>query len=279
MTAWKSACLVNGKTSAVLDVSDRGLHYGDGVFETMAVANGVVLLWEQHLRRLQRGCGRLGIPVPEPDQLHRESMQLTAGVERGVLKLMVTRGAGARGYRYREAVPPTRVLQLHPWPEHPPRARRDGAVVGLCRTRLSRQPLLAGIKHLNRLEQVLARSEWTDEWHEAVMLDERGNAIEATASNLFIVRGGAVLTPVLDECGVAGVLREMIITSGPALQLDVRESRLAPADLEAADELFLTNSIIGLWPVGVYNGKRRGVGPVSRRLQEHLCEQNWAIMD
>ena len=263
----------------MLDVSDRGIHYGDGVFETMAVANGVVLLWDQHLGRLQRGCSRLGIPVPDTDQLHRESGRLSAGVERGVLKLMVTRGAGARGYRYREGVPPTRVLQIHPWPEQPPQPRRDGAVVGLCRTRLSRQPLLAGIKHLNRLEQVLARSEWGDEWHEAVMLDDRGNVIEATMSNLFMVRGDTVLTPVLDECGVAGVLREMILASGPALQLDIRESRLAPADLEAADELFLTNSIIGLWPVGIYNGEPRGVGRISRRLQEHLYEQNWAVMD
>ncbi len=263
----------------MLDVHDRGLHYGDGVFETMAVAGGAALLWEQHLRRLRRGCQRLAIDAPEPDLLRREAAELVAEAKRGVLKLIVTRGAGGRGYRYSDCGGATRILELHPWPDHGRATWRDGAVLGQCRTRLSRQPLLAGIKHLNRLEQVLARSEWDDEWHDAVMLDDRDAVVECTMSNLFLVRGEAVLTPPLRACGVTGVMREMILARGHALQLDVREAPLRLTELDTADELFLTNSIIGLWPVVEFNGRRRSIGRVSLRLQEYIREHNWAIMD
>jgi 4-amino-4-deoxychorismate lyase len=269
MSARSNACLVNGKPATALDIHDRGIHYGDGVFETIAVCGGAALLWQQHLQRLQLGCQRLGIRAPEKDLLRQEAEHLIRDAGLGVLKIILTRGAGGRGYRYPDSCSATRILGLYPWPDHIHQLWRDGAILGQCRTRLSRQPALAGIKHLNRLEQVLARSEWRDQWHDAVMLDDQGAVIEGTMSNLFAVRDGVVFTPALRECGIAGVMRAQILAHGPALQLDCREIRMDMSELNDADELFLTNSIIGLWPVVKFNG----------RLQEYIREQKWAIMD
>ncbi|MET0065501.1 MAG: aminodeoxychorismate lyase [Candidatus Thiodiazotropha sp.] len=242
--------LIDGLASEQVPVTDRGLQYGDGLFETIAVLEGCMPLWSRHMARLQRGEERLGFPITDKHLLEREAKQLCVGVERGIVKIILTRGSGGRGYRPPTASQPRRILGLHPWPEYPPAWYRNGVRVRVCETRLSRQPRLAGIKHLNRLEQVLARDEWDDpEIAEGLMFDDLGNLICGTQSNLFVLHGNDLLTPDLSQSGVAGVMRELVLASAAGLGLIARQVRLRVEDLENADGLFLTNAVWGVCPV------------------------------
>jgi len=204
--------LINGVPYACLSLTDRAIHYGDGLFETVAVRDGRPEFWERHMRRLQQGCARLGIPAPDFGCLVGEMRRLVRHQRRAVLKIIVSRGGGGRGYRPPEEPAPTRILVLYPWPEWPDTHTRDGVTVRICTTRLGRNPRLAGIKHLNRLEQILARREWHDRSiAEGLMLDTAGELVEGTTTNLFLVRKGRVQTPDLSQCGVAGIMREVVM--------------------------------------------------------------------
>jgi len=151
--------------------------------------------------------------------------------------------------------------------------REQGIAVRLCEIRLSDQPVLAGLKHCNRLEQVLARREWDEaRIAEGLLLDARGALVCGTMTNVFVVRHGTLLTPRVDRCGVAGTIRETILSAAPAAGIAATEDALRPADLETADEAFVTNAILGVCPVTSLCGRSEGelrwpVGPVTRRLQ------------
>jgi 4-amino-4-deoxychorismate lyase len=260
---------INGVAGDCVDASDRGLLYGDGLFETMAVRNGRVSSWARHMARLLAGCERLGIPVVDTVQLAHEADELLADAGHGVLKVIVTRGSGGRGYRVPETVVPRRILQLHPWPDFPPAAGEAGVAVRLCTTRLCHNPLLAGIKHLNRLEQVLARREWDDpQIGEGLLLDVDGRLVEGTMSNLFLVRGQSLLTPDLRRCGVAGIMRSVILEQAEQQSLTADIRALYSVDLLEADEVFLCNSIIGIWPVICVDGKPYRKGAITTRMQQ-----------
>lgn len=254
-----------------VDVTDRGLLYGDGVFETMAVTDGRAVSWPRHMARLLTGCERLGIPAVDTGLLAREAEQLLAGMQRGVLKVIVTRGSGGRGYTEPDVVVPRRILQLHPRPAFPPTAGEDGVAVRLCTTRLCHNPVLAGIKHLNRLEQVMARREWHDpRIREGLLLDTDGWLVEGTMSNLFMVREGTLLTPGLRRCGVAGIMRSIVLELAQRQSLAVEIHTMAPAELQSADEVFLCNSLIGIWPVIEVDGKPCRKGHVTTAMQRLL---------
>lgn len=258
--------LINGRPGHAIDLHDRGLQYGDGLFSTLAVKAGRPQLWERHVERLREGGRRLRLAPVDASVLCAEADMLCAETARGVLKILLTRGPGPRGYRGEPDAPGTRILSLAPAPEYPVRHYRDGVTVRLCSTRLGSNPALAGIKHLNRLEQVLARAEWDDaEIAEGLMRDGQGRIVEGTMSNLFLVRDGALLTPRLDECGVAGVMRAAIIEWARADGLSVTECHLDDADLRRADEVFLCNSLIGVWPVRRVKGSAWRPGPLTAR--------------
>lgn len=267
-----ASTLINGVVGEQVSVRDRGLQYGDGVFETVAVCHGRALLWEAHLERLRLGCERLAIPMPESGLLHDEAARLCTGVTKGVLRLTLTRGAGGRGYASGDAGEPTRVLSLFPWPAYEPGWAETGVLARLCDTRLARNPRLAGIKHLNRLEQVLARREWEDDVAEGVMRDEAGDVIEGVMSNLFLVTDGVLSTPDLSYCGVAGVMRALVLEKARAVGLSARIGRVTLDDLEHCDELFFTNSIIGIWPVVGFENRHYRVGPMTRQLQGAISD-------
>lgn len=263
--------LVDGALGDTIDVRDRGLHYGDGVFETIAVRDGEPLRWERHLARLLDGCHRLRIVAPDAAILAAEAQSLSAGQGRAVLKVIVTRGVGARGYRHAVGVPATRIVGLYPWPDIPAQNSTRGVAVRICSARLGLNPGLAGIKHLNRLENVTARLEWDGEgFDEGLMLDLEGFVIEATAANLFLATEGRLLTPRLDRCGVAGIMREQILAIAAEIGIPASEVRVTAADLEGADELFLSNSLIGIWPIRQLGQRRVPVGPLAERIREHL---------
>lgn len=226
---------------APVPFDDRGLSYGDGVFETVLVRDGYPLLWPYHLRRLLHGCDRLGIPRPSRTELEA-AFSCTEGLH--VSKLIVTRGSGGRGY-----LPPVNPVPRIRWrttPFAPQRARwHEGIEVRVCATRLARQPLLAGIKHLNRLENVLARQECDPaRYAEGIMLDTDGWVTDATSMNIAWFDGHQWLTPILDECGVNGTLRAALIESGV-----LEERRLHGDDLGTLKALCLFNSVQGVWPV------------------------------
>jgi 4-amino-4-deoxychorismate lyase len=269
------AVLVNGEAQDRVSVQDRGFQFGDGVFETLAVCAGKPLLWERHLQRLFEGCARLRIDPPAERMLRDETEQLCVHVQRAVLKLVVTRGSSERGYALPKDGTPTRVLTLRPWPPYPEKAAQAGVDVCLCRTRISRNPQLAGIKHLNRLEQVLARAEWQREFAEGFMFDDRDRLIEGIASNVFVVSRGTLLTPELSESGVAGVMRAVVLEYAQAASLPCKITGITRSQLDAAEEIFLSNSLIGIWPVRRVESRVYEPGEVTRRVQrgtrEYYC--------
>lgn len=261
--------LLNGKPQEVIPATDRGLHYGDGLFETIAICNGKPQFWHAHMERLRDGCARLAIPMPEVGCLEEETARLSAGIERAVIKIIITRGSGGRGYRSPESPEPQRLVMRYPWPEY--EIPREGIALRVCETPLACNPRLAGIKHLNRLEQVLARNEWRDEAVlEGLMLDLDGHVIEGTMSNLFAVRDGVLITPDLTRCGVAGVMRRQVLSIAQKLGVVCEMLNLRADELTAMDELFVTNSIIGIWPVARLGEARYGDAPITRQLMSAL---------
>jgi 4-amino-4-deoxychorismate lyase len=273
--------LINGIAGDSVSAADRGLHYGDGLFETLAVLDGEPLLWERHYARLRQGCERLGIPSPDPSTLRAEADQLCAQAGKAVLKIIVTRGPGGRGYRPPELADPTRILSLHPYPDYPAAWPAQGVSIRLCQTRLGRNPALAGIKHCNRLEQVLARAEWADPGiAEGIMLDLEGQVIEGTMSNIYMIYKDILLTPSLDMCGVAGVIRERVLELAEGLGVRSEVRPVSVDELRGADEVFLSNSVIGIWPVArlVDTDGREFPGSRFAGLFRHELEQRGAIV-
>ena len=263
-------CWINGRRTTRVDHRDRGLQYGDGVFETMRVRGSRVRLLEHHLQRLETGCRRLTIAVPDLAALRRELAARAAQRADGVLKLIVTRGVGARGYRPSGDERTLRIISLHPLPDIATGV--PGPVrVRLCATPVGANPALAGIKTLNRLESVMARGEWRDPriW-EGLMCDLEGNIVCGTMSNLFMRRGSFLMTPMLERCGIAGVMRRWVLAQARSLDLRPLEGRIRWEDLRGADEAFLTNAIAGVVPIGrIVHGRQRiafGAAPIGRRL-------------
>jgi 4-amino-4-deoxychorismate lyase len=267
--------LVNGLPGESIRVFDRGLMYGDGVFRTLLVRNGKPLCWSSHYAKLNADCAALGIVCPGVEILLEEAMRLIQSDADGVLKIVITRGESGRGYAVPEGMEPTRILLTSPLPAYPDGYHTDGVRVHLCSTRLALQPALAGIKHLNRLENVLARREWnTPGIAEGVMLDMEGNVIEGTMTNLFVLRGDKLYTPKLDRCGVAGVQRERILGLADRLGLELRIEALSLPFVFDADEVLLCNSIIGIWPVRELGGREVRTGGVAGQLRGWLLHEN-----
>lgn len=226
---------------AAIDPANRGLAYGDGLFETMRVDRGGVPLLPRHLARLCLGAQRLGLPLPSRGFMEARIAEATADVEAGVLKLLLTRGEGGRGYAPPGEARPVWLLARHPLPVAP----TAGLRLLWCGTRLASQPALAGIKHCNRLEQVLARAEADRAGvDDGLLRDGGGHVVCATSANLLVLRAGRWLTPPVDGCGVAGVLRGWLLEQGL-----VEVATLSQADVEAAETLALCNAVRGILPV------------------------------
>jgi 4-amino-4-deoxychorismate lyase len=251
---------VNGRRGRSIDALDRGLQYGDGLFETMCVRRHAVRLLDYHLQRLFEGCRRLRIEAPAQEGLRREIERAAALRADAVLKLIVTRGAGARGYRPTGDERCTRIMALAPPPTQRPTTQP--ITMRVCRMRLGANPALAGIKTLNRLESVLARSEWrTTRIHEGLLLDDAGQLICGTMSNLFLRRGRTLSTPLLDRCGVAGVMRRWVLGQARRLRLEPVVRRIGLQELAEAEEVFMTNAVAGAMSVAEIRHGRARIRP------------------
>jgi len=261
--------LVGGQAVDSISVNDRGLAYGDGLFETIAVVDGQPCLWSKHLHRLLRGCQKLNIAFTDSSKLETEVFELSQQTKAdGVIKVIITRGQGTSGYKPQSSDNPLRIVQFQKRPTFSEELYRNGVIARFCKQGLSANPSLAGIKHLCRLEQVLARMEWQDEYHEGIMFDDQGNAIEGTMSNLFIIKDSMLKTPKLDDCGVRGVMREWILEQCAQHHVAVEESRLDRQAVLEADGLFFCNALIRVWPVRRLENRPYSIESVHQILQK-----------
>jgi len=261
--AWKQA-------EGGLSPYERGLQFGDGLFETIACRGGIPRFLTWHLERLSLGCERLRIDLPNMPQIRDEVRMLASSAQNSLVKIMLTRGvATARGYAPSGHEKPTRVTFRYAWPHENPSWTQDGVRVRVASLRVGENPALAGLKHLNRLEQILARLESND-GEESLLFGSSGRLVSGTMSNVFLVRDSRLLTPRLDSFGVSGIMRRVVLAEATLLGIEAEERDLRADDLAAASEVFLTNARIGIWPVREIDSRPLAPGPVTRRLQKRL---------
>lgn len=266
---------VNGKPGNLISIRDRGLLYGDGVFRTLRATHGKAQHWPLHYQKLRHDCTALGIVCPDVALLSAELNGLLAQHPDGVVKLIVTRGEGTRGYAPPVSAVSTHIWDVSPLPSYPADRATLGIKVRLCQLRLSQQPRLAGIKHLNRLENVLAAAEWNDtEVAEGLLLDTDGNVIEGIRSNLFLVSQSKLITPDLSRCGVAGVQRERVMAWAARHNMPLQVRDVGLDEMLHADELFMVNSIIGLWPVRELEQHRWSNFSIAAQIRHSLDQQD-----
>lgn len=261
--------LVNGKTSDLISIRDRGLLYGDGVFRTVCVRQGIAQHWALHYQKLHHDCTALAIPCPDFALLSAELATLLPLHHEAIFKIIVTRGVGQRGYAPAATAQPTHIWDVAPLPAYPEHHAAQGIAARFCDLRLGHQPRLAGIKHLNRLENVLAAAEWQDaNIAEGLLLDVEDHVIEGTRSNVFLVNNQRVVTPDLSRCGVAGLQRDRILAHTP-----VAIRRVTVDELLGADEVFLVNSLIGVWSIRALADRRWEHFPVAHRMRDMLAKE------
>jgi 4-amino-4-deoxychorismate lyase len=263
--------IVNALESAVISATDRALAYGDGVFRTLPVRGGIARHWALHYGKLAADCAAIGIACPTAQLLWGELRRASDDTPDCAIKVIVSRGCGERGYRADPANSPTRIVMSSPLPSYPAAFSEAGVTIRRCSIRLAHQPALAGLKHLNRLENVLARMEWDDlRIAEGLLLDADDNVIGGTMTNLFISTKGVLVTPMLDRCGVAGVTRDRVLRGAAQGAITCHVRNISWSDVLGADEIILVNSIAGAWPVREIEGAARTPGPVVRAVQQWL---------
>ena len=268
--------LVNGAPAESIPATDRGLAYGDGVFRTLRAQNGEPMHWARQYAKLVHDCTALDIPPPAEVPLLTEARAVARVFPHAVVKITVTRGSGPRSYAPPTPAVPLRIV-MSVARSHPPELR-TGITAHLCRLRLSHQPALAGIKHLNRLENILSRAEWNDPAiAEGLLLDQGGYAIGGTMSNLFIVERSALVTPILSHAGVAGVTRGRVIDIAAKSRVACCEEHLPLQRVLHADEVFFVNSVIGLWPVARMMNHTWRVGNMTMEMRQALEAEDAAL--
>jgi 4-amino-4-deoxychorismate lyase len=239
-----------------INFNDRALQYGDGVFETLRICNGSIPMWEYHQQRLKNAQGILGLPLDDfLSQWNSFVVRNLGSLENVCAKLVISRGEGPRGYK----VP--KQANLNWWlkiTDLPNKLVNEGFRLTLCQHALSRQPALAGIKHLNRLDQVMARSEWgeQDNFDEGIMFNIDGDVIEGTMSNIFWLKGDHLFTPDLSQEGIDGCVRRWVINQKSHNLSVITKKNVKLDQLLTADGVFITNSLMGIQKVAEIDGQK-----------------------
>lgn len=244
----------NGTRVETIPIDDRGLQYGDGVFETIAVRDARPRFWGAHLDRLRAGSERLGLRLPVDNLLERDLeralAQTTVNTNFCTAKIVLTAGVGTRGYGRETGRTCRTLVGVFEATELPGERYREGVETVLCATRVGEQPRLAGIKTLNRLDQVLASREWDgNEIFDGLMCDSAKHLVCGTRTNVFLIRDNQIMTPALDRCGVEGIMRRQILERLSGNQIECSVTKIPAAALDHADELFVCNSQVGVLPV------------------------------
>ena len=267
---------VNGKISKTIDVRDRSVQYGDGVFETIAVKEKSLKFWKEHYQRLNKGCKVLKIKCPPEVFLKKEINKFLRKTkkEKLVLKIIISRGVGGRGYNPPRNTKPTRILGIYDWPNYLETNFTKGIMMDICKTRISAQPFLSKIKHINRLEQIIARSEWQSRnIAESIMLDMNNNVIEGTMSNIFGIKKNIFYTPIIENSGVEGIMRGVILK---LLEKNKKKNiikKITLKELLKFDEVFVCNSIFGIWPVIKISKKKFSFGEKTKEIINLLSDK------
>lgn len=264
-----------------IPLTDRAIHYGDGLFETIAIKNHTATYMHEHLQRLAEGSAVLKFPMINIKAIAADVQTFLQQYpqKQAVLKILVTRGSGGRGYAPPKDVNPRIIFGLYAWPTKYEEFANSGVKVFLCKTQLAYNNALAGIKHLNRLEQVLAKLEFdAEDYQEGLMFASNGNLIEGTMSNVFIFKGKQLFTPKLDLCGISGIMRNQILSLSASLGFSCVEKTVNKDDLFVADEVFLCNSLIEIWPVIQIMERKFSIGENTLKLintfkQERLSHE------
>lgn len=263
--------LINGGAEDAMSPLDRGLSYGDGVFRTFKVVDCLPVNWPIQYQKLVADCGAIGIVCPSAELLIAEIQMLFDLDEIAVAKIIITRGIGERGYAPPAVTTPTRIVIKSLMPDYPASHFNEGVALYTCRTPVANQPMLAGIKHLNRLENVLARAECRDpSFVDGVMMDVDGNVIECTSANLFVRIGSHLYTPDLSKAGVAGVTRQRILDIAHYLHLIAEIKVLGLQEVLTADEVVICNSLYGAWQVRRIANQVWPTGKLASEIRELL---------
>ena len=250
-------CLINGEDKCEVPVSDRGLQYGHGVFETILYKSGNLQLWNKHIQRLRLGCERLEIDLPDTHTLYREAKKICDGDDKLILKIIITHGDSNKGYLPDKDAKSRRILYTTAYLQRYQTETPQGIDVALCQQKLAHNRKLAGIKHLNRLEQVLARTEWDgDQYDEGILTDLDDYLISGTMSNVFFVKDKTIITPDLSLCGVNGIVRELVLELAPELGFETNIRKIKLNEISTFSEMFLTNSLIKICPIKSFNGRK-----------------------
>ncbi|SIR09168.1 aminodeoxychorismate lyase apoprotein [Shewanella morhuae] len=262
---------VNGVAQANIDPTDRGIAYGDGLFATMRTGAEGVLFFETHQARLTAGAARLGFQWQMSEALQQQLQALAIEYPQHCIKLIVTRGVGGRGYTPPETVKPTEIVSVHTIPSHYIQWQQRGICLKTSSIRLGLQPLLAGVKHLNRLEQVLIKShplpQGFDDW---LVTDIEDNVIESSMANVFFIKGNCVFTPSLALCGVAGVMREQVMLALLEQNINIECLPVGAERLIEFDSAFITNSILGIVDVLAIDSLTFTRTPITAQLRQTL---------
>lgn len=264
----QSIVFINGEPLNSVSALDRGFNYGDGVFETIRVVNNKPTLWSYHRARLINGAQRLKITV-DIDLVEKELLQACDVQAQSVIKLIITRGVGGRGYMPAHDMQASRVISVYELPVHPSAFYDEGIELHVCDMRIGSNSVLAGLKHLNRLEQVMASVEMIDSTcTEGLLLDERGRVIEGIRTNFFIIINNIMITPDLSRSGIEGVMRQFILDEAAGAHHIKHEIGFIDMDMiTEASEVFVCNSVNGIWPVNKIGNLSFGVGSITRLLQ------------
>ncbi|KEA52684.1 4-amino-4-deoxychorismate lyase [Mangrovibacter sp. MFB070] len=242
--------LINGEYQSHLPANDRSIQFGDGCFTTARIVAGEIRFLSHHIARLQQACQRLLIPFTQWQTLAAEMAEMARSQDLAVLKVIISRGSGGRGYSPAQCGSPVRILSVSGFPSFYAEWKNAGVTLGLSSVRMGINPQLAGIKHLNRLEQVLIRAELEQaNQHETIVLDSDGMMVECCAANLFWREGEAVYTPLVDRSGVNGTMRQHIMAELTRQGRMVHQVRAAPDALLRADEAFICNALMPIIPV------------------------------
>lgn len=263
------SALVDGKPASTVDLQDRGLQFGDGVFETMRLRNGRPLLWQLHWDRLQRGLHALRITSPAEEDCLKDLKSVAPHGE-CIGKLVVTRGSSPRGYAIPCSVPSRRMV----WSGPPMPEEKGGGNaslrVGICQSPIHPSPL-PGTKHLNRIENVLARMEWKADWEEGLLHAPGRGLVSGTASNLFLIDGETLITPPVSRFGIAGTRRRWLLECAHLVGIPVREEYIRIQRLRAIGSCWLTSTVLGIRSaqlVGTKNPGPETVGPIGYWLEQ-----------
>jgi 4-amino-4-deoxychorismate lyase len=259
--------LINGKQQSKLSVFNRLVQFGDGLFETCLVIRGKLVFAQDHFRRLEKGAKRLKIvPVKQTIWLKEiDSAISKAKLDFAVVKIILSRGETKRGYGYEDGILPTRIVIVSEVP-----ALSNSYELSLCGSGYAYNQLLSEIKHCNRLEQILARANIKTQ--ECIMLDPKGNVISVSQGNIFAINQGVITTPSLDKCGIEGTRRQIVIELANQLNISVKVCELSVSELLNSEEVFITNSVIGIKAIHQINEQKFTQHQLTDKLTERYGE-------